>query len=50
MKILAVIGIMLAFIAAVGVMCIIWAISWLSFEDTRIGHEIAERISERLRK
>lgn len=50
MKILAVIGIALAFIAALGVTCIIWAIAWLSFEDTRIGHEITERIFERLRR
>ena len=48
MKELAVIAIIMAFIAGIGVTCIIWAIAWLSFEATKIGQEITETIRVKL--
>lgn len=48
MKALAVIAIILALIAAIGVVCIIWVIAWLSFEETKIGHAITNKVEERL--
>lgn len=48
MKALAVIAIIMAFIAGIGVVCIIWVIAWLGFEETKLGHEITEKIREKL--
>ena len=50
MKALAVIAIIMAFIAGIGVVCIIWVIAWLGFEGTEIGREITETIKAKLRR
>lgn len=50
MKIFAVIAIILAMAAATGVVCAIWVIAWLGFEETEIGQEITDKIMKRLRR
>lgn len=50
MKILAVIGIALALIAALGLVCLLWAVSFLVFEDTQVGRAITQKIIERINK
>ena len=50
MKILAVIAIILGFITDAGIVGFVWAMAWLTFEDTRTGKAITEKIIERINK
>lgn len=50
MKILMAIALILAFIAVIGIVCFVWAMAWLTFEDTRTGKAITEKIIERINK
>ena len=50
MKILAVIAIILAMITGLGIVTFVWAMAWLTFEDTRAGKAITEKIIERINK
>lgn len=50
MKILAAIAIILGLITAVGIVVFVWAMAWMTFEDTRTGKAITEKIIERINK
>lgn len=50
MKILAVIAIILALIAGFGIVCLFYAMAWLTFEETETGRAITEKIIERINK
>lgn len=50
MKILAAIGIIIAMIAAIGVVFLFWAMAWLTFEETETGRAITQKIIERTNK
>ena len=50
MKILAAIAIILAMITGLGIVVLVWAMAWLTFEDTRTGKAITEKIIERINK
>lgn len=50
MKILAVIVIIMALLIGLGLTCLAWAMAWMTFEDTRVGRAITEKIIERINK
>lgn len=50
MKILIAIALILAFIAVIGIVCLLWALVWYTFEDTKVGRAITEKIIERINK
>lgn len=37
-------------IAVIGIVCLLWAMVWYMFEDTRIWKAITEKIIERINK
>ena len=50
MKILIAIALILAFVAVIGIVCLLWATVWYTFEDTKAGKAITEKIIERINK
>ena len=50
MKILMAIALIFAFIAVIGVVCLLWAMAWHTLEDTRAGKAITEKMIERINK